>query len=196
MYANKKTTMSITSTIRKPWKSLVALVMIFTAQPTLAAERLVDSASFEFGTAPKVRLARFAVQADWDRRWLAASGHHLSGYWDVSAAYWRGTAYKNLPNARQHLGVLGFTPVFRYGRDDKLGWYAEGGIGVHLMSEKYDNNDDRLSTAFQFGDHIGIGYVSVNRWDLGLQVQHFSNGGIKKPNSGVNFLVASAKYRF
>lgn len=192
-----KTIMSFTSKIRKP---LVTLAMIFTVQPTLAAERLVerlvDSASFDFGTGSKIRMARFAVQADWDRRWFASNGRHLSGYWEASAAYWRGTAYKNQPHAHQHIGVLGFTPVFRYRRDDKLGWYAEGGVGVHLMSETYNNNDDRLSTAFQFGDHVGIGYVTANRWDLGLKLQHFSNGSIKKPNSGVNFLVASVKYRF
>lgn len=172
---------------------------ILAASPAFAFDAgLVDSAAFEFGSGAKVRLARVSVQSDWDPdwRWLASNGRHLSGYWDVSAAYWRGTAHRNVPGDRQHIGVIGFTPVFRYGRDDKLGWYVEGGIGANLFSELYNNDDNRLSTAFQFGDHVGIGYVTQNKWDIGLKVQHYSNASIKRPNSGVNFAILSARYSF
>ena len=172
---------------------------ILTATPAFAFQNgLIDSASFEYGSGAKVRLARVAVQSDWNPewRWLASNGRHLSGYWDVSAAYWRGSAYRGVPGARQHIGVIGFTPVFRYGRDDKLGWYVEGGIGANLLSELYDNYDNKLSTAFQFGDHVGIGYVTRNKWDLGLKFQHYSNASIKRPNSGVNFAILSARYDF
>ena len=156
----------------------------------------VDSASFEFGSGPEVRMARLAVQKNWGARWLASNGRHLSGYWDLSAAYWRGTAYRNVPGQHQNLFVVGITPVVRYQRDDKLGWYVEGGIGANLFSELYNNDDKQLSTAFQFGDHIGVGYVTQSKWDLGLKFQHYSNASIKRPNSGANFLVASASYRF
>ena len=156
----------------------------------------LDSASFEFGTGKKVRLVRVAVQSDWDARWFASNGRHVGGYWDVSAAYWRGTAYRNVPGQRQTIGVVGITPVFRYQRDEKLGWYVEGGIGANLFSELYNNDDNRLSTAFQFGDHLGVGYVTDNKWDLGLKIQHYSNASIKRPNSGVNFIIASARYSF
>jgi len=63
-----------------------------------------------------------------------------------------------------------------------------------LLSELYDNNDRKLSTAFQFGDHVGIGYVFQNNLDLGLKVQHFSNGSIKQPNQGINFGVVRVSY--
>lgn len=92
--------------------------------------------------------------------------------------------------------MVGITPVFRYQRDEKLGWYVEGGIGANLFSELYNNDDNRLSTAFQFGDHLGVGYVTDNKWDLGLRIQHYSNASIKRPNSGVNFIIASARYSF
>lgn len=156
----------------------------------------VDSASFEFGSGDKVRMGRLAVQKNWDSRWLASNGRHLGGYWDLSAAYWRGTAYRNVPGQHQNLAVIGITPVLRYQRDDKLGWYVEGGIGANLFSELYDNSDNQLSTAFQFGDHLGIGYVTPTKWDLGLKIQHYSNASIKRPNDGVNFLVLSARYQF
>jgi hypothetical protein len=177
-------------------KAVAVIAAFFVTQSSVAQDTLFDSASFEFGTGSKIRMARVGVQSDWDKRWLASNGRHLSGYWDATLAYWRGTMRNGVPGARQHIGVIGLTPVFRYQRDDKLGWYVEGGIGAHLMSETYNNNNDRLSTAFQFGDHIGIGYVTPNKWDLAVKVQHFSNGSIKKPNSGVDFLVVKASRRF
>ncbi|MGX4644385.1 acyloxyacyl hydrolase [Massilia sp. SYSU DXS3249] len=167
--------------------------------PAFAADNgLVDSASFDYGSGAKVRMVRVGLQKNWDPswRWLASNGRHLSGYWDVSAAYWRGSAYRGVRGQRQNIGVIGFTPVVRYQRDDKLGWYVEGGIGANLLSELYDNYDNKLSTAFQFGDHVGIGYVTQNKWDLGLRFQHYSNASIKRPNSGVNFVIASARYNF
>ena len=53
-----------------------------------------------------------------------------------------------------------------------------------------------MSTAFEFADHIGVGYVFNNNFDLGLRLQHYSNAGIKKPNSGENFVVLRGAYRF
>jgi hypothetical protein len=97
---------------------------------------------------------------------------------------------------RQNLVDIGLTPVFRYRRDDRRGLYGEVGIGIHHLSGHYDNGGEQLSTRFQFGDHLGAGYVFDNGLDLGLKVQHFSNGGVKEPNSGVNFLVLKAGFRF
>jgi hypothetical protein len=177
--------------------TLAGLAIALLAGRASAADNgWIDSASVEFGSGSKVRIGRLAVQKNWDAQWFASNGRHLSGYWDLSAAYWRGTAYRNVDGQHQNLAVVGITPVLRYQRDDKLGWYAEGGIGANLFSELYNNSDNRLSTAFQFGDHIGIGYVTANKWDLGLKFQHYSNAGIKRPNSGVNLLVASARYQF
>lgn len=177
-------------------KSVAALAALLVMQTGFAADGLVDSASLEVGTGAKVQMLRFGVQSDWNKNWLASNGHHLSGYWDATIAQWRGNAYLNVPGQHQNLTVVGITPVFRYERDDKKGFYAEGGIGANLFSHLYRNDDKRLSTAYEFGDHIGIGYVLDNNWELGAKIQHYSNGGIKHPNSGVNWLVMKASYRF
>jgi lipid A 3-O-deacylase len=176
--------------------TVAALAALLVAQAGFAADGLVDSASFEYGGGDNVKMVRFGVQSDWDQRWFASNGRHLSGYWDATIAQWRGDAHRGVPGQHQDITNIGFTPVFRYQRDDKLGWYVEGGIGLNLLSRVYDNGNDRLSTAFQFGDHLGIGYVLDKKWDIGLKYQHFSNGGIKKPNSGVDFILAKASYRF
>ena len=53
-----------------------------------------------------------------------------------------------------------------------------------------------FSTKFQFGDHIGVGarFGAANRHDLGLRLQHVSNGGIKNPNPGINLLLLRYQY--
>lgn len=178
-------------------KILVAAAAILAAQSGFAADdKLIDSAYGEFGTGSKIRMVRAGVTSDWSQQWFKSNGTHLSGYWDASFGAWRGTQANNIPGKHQNLVDIGFTPVFRYQADSKKGFYVEGGIGVHLLSETYNNNDDGLSTAFQFGDHVGVGYVFANKWEVSTKLQHFSNGGIKKPNSGVDYIVVKAAYHF
>ena len=156
----------------------------------------VDSISIEAGSSNHVNLARVAAQWDWSQRWFSSNGNHISGYWDLSLSQWRGNKYQNISGQHQNITDFGFTPVFRWQQDNKKGLYAEAGIGVHVLSHLYNNADKRLSTAFQFGDHVGIGYVFSNNLDLSLRFEHFSNAGIKQPNTGVNFGVVRASYRF
>lgn len=176
--------------------SFAALTAAMVSSPATAADAMFDTASLELGTTSKARIVRLGVQSPWEKKWFASNGTHLSGYWDVSLAQWRMTAHRNIPGEKQHITNLGVTPVFRFQADDKLGWYAEGGIGLNLLSKRYNNDGRELSTHLQFGDHIGTGYVFANRWDVGMKIQHFSNGGFKKPNGGVDFLIVRAARPF
>lgn len=177
------------------WKPVLALSALLALQPVFAGD-LVDSAAVEVGAGAKVQMIRLSAQKNWQRSWFESNGTHLSGYWDANLAQWRGNAFQNVPGQHQNITVVNLTPVFRFERSDKLGWYGEGGIGVSLLSERYDNDDNRLSTHFQFGDHIGAGYVFANQWELGAKIQHYSNGGYKKPNSGVNWFVLKLARHF
>lgn len=169
-------------------KIVAAAAALFVSQASMA-QNWLDSASLEGGFGDQVFMVRAAVQKDWNVRWLQSNGHHLGGYWDANLAFWRGTNYKNIDGRNQNLWVVGITPVFRYQADNKLGLYGEAGIGASLFSELYDNASNRLSTAYEFADHIGVGYVLDNKWDVSARIQHYSNGGIKHPNSGVNWVV-------
>lgn len=162
-----------------------------------SAAHAADSYSLELAAGKHhTQLARVAAQWNWDKKWFDSNGTHLSGYWDASLAMWQGNRYKGVDGAKQRFADIGFTPVFRFERSSKKGPYVEAGIGLHLFSELYDNDGRRLATAFQFGDHIGAGYVFSNGLDLGLKLQHFSNGGIKTPNGGADFAVLRAAYAF
>lgn len=166
--------------------SLAVLTMLM---PRDAAAATVDGISLEAGGGAKVQMLRVAAQKNWTRKYFQSNGTHIGAYWDFSLAQWRGNAYKDVDGQHQNITNIGVTPVFRFQSDSLKGWYVEGGIGFHLLSERYDNDSNFLSTNYQFGDHIGIGYVFDNKWELGMKLQHFSNGGFKKPNSGVNFLM-------
>jgi hypothetical protein len=82
--------------------------------------------------------------------------------------------------------------VFRLQRE---AIYVEGAIGFHLVSTRI-SAARVFSTAFQFGDHLGAGmrFGPGRRYDLGMRVQHLSNGGVRSPNPGINFVLVRLQY--
>lgn len=45
----------------------------------------------------------------------------------------------------------------------------------------------KVTGRIAFGHHIGIGHATRAGVDVGLLFRHFSNRGIKQPDSGVDF---------
>jgi hypothetical protein len=177
-------------------KMIAAAAALLATQIAFADDKLIDSVSVDVGAGENVQMIRLNATKDWDARWFQSNGTHLSGYWEASTGVWRENRYMNREGDEHKLWDIGFTPVFRFENDNKKGIYYEGGIGVHMLSKLYNNSDNRLSTHFQFGDHIAMGYVFDNKWEAAVKLQHFSNGGYKKPNSGVNFLELKVAYHF
>lgn len=155
----------------------------------------VDGASLEFGTGNSTQFARGSLQWNFQRAIYESDRIAIKGYWDLSLAQWRGNRYQNRPGEHQNLTEIGITPMFRIQQPGSK-FYGEAGIGAHLLSELYDNNNRKLSTALEFGSQLGIGYNISPRADVGLSIQHYSNGGIKHPNSGVNFVSLKVSYSF
>ncbi|MGQ0545918.1 MAG: acyloxyacyl hydrolase [Betaproteobacteria bacterium] len=162
----------------------VSAILLCSARPALA----VDGISGELGYRDDVRLWRAGLQWKWQRRWLRGGDWELGGYWDLSAGGWR--------NGRDTIYDLGFTPVFRLERTTPGSAYLEAAIGFHLLSDLRINDDRVFSTSFQFGDHIGIGrrFGPRDRYDLSVRLQHLSNGGIRKPNPGIDFVQLRFQY--
>lgn len=62
------------------------------------------------------------------------------------------------------------------------------GIGVHALSHTKINTERKMSTAFQFGEFVGVSVpLEDSHYDLGIRLQHVSNGGIKHPNDGITY---------
>ena len=68
-------------------------------------------------------------------------------------------------------------------------WFVEAAIGVAAMWPIYENGNTRFSTAFNFADHVALGWLldTRGRHEISLRYEHFSNGGIRQPNPGENF---------
>lgn len=141
-------------------------------------------------------MLRLGAQWKWERQWLRSSSAHVGGYWNATISHWRGSRFQNTAGRTQSISSIGITPVFRWQDNTGKGLYAEAGIGLRLLSALYDNAGKRLSTRLQFGDHLALGYVFQNSIDVGLKLEHVSNGGLKKPNDGVNFALIRLTYSF
>jgi lipid A 3-O-deacylase len=173
----------------------IALTLTALAAFSTAPAYAIDGVGFEIGSGDSVDMGRVSVQWDWNRRLLQFSDWHLGGYWDLALGYWnRGSVG---PGQHEDLFDIGFTPVFRLQPNGLVGPFVEAAIGFHLLSHT-SIGDKRLSTAFQFGDHIGVGYRfgAKSHYELSYRFQHLSNAGIKHPNPGINFHQVRLQYHF
>ena len=163
-----------------------AAVLFFLACPFLVPDaQALDGVSVQAGRGEdRTYLLRFAVTDQWRERGPAPSGWTLAGYWEFAAGVWH--------NADESTRELAATPVFRF---ERQGIYVEGAIGFHLVSTHISAHR-RFSTSFQFGDHLGAGvrFGPGRRYDLGVRVQHLSNGGLASPNPGINFVLMRLHY--
>jgi hypothetical protein len=118
-------------------------------------------------------------------------GSALNGDWSTSAELFVSGWSARSAGERESFIQLGLLPVLRYrfdrGRSD---WFAEGGIGLSYLNELYRRDDQAFSTRFNFHDILGVGrsFGAHRAHELALRLVHVSNGGIKKPNPGENFI--------
>ena len=173
----------------------VAAAIAIGASLASGAAAAIDGVAVEVGRGDGMDMARIAVQSGWQKQWLRGGEWHLGGYWDLGVGQWHQrhtTAGRNAD-----ITEIGLTPVFRVERNDRRGLYGEAGIGLHLLS-RTSIGDKRLSTAFQFGDHVGVGYRfgAKGAYDVAYRFQHLSNGAIKHPNNGINFSQIRLQYHF
>jgi len=156
--------------------------------------RAIDGVAVEIGNGDSTDMARIAIQYDWKQRWFQGANWHLGGYWDLGLGQWHRSA---AANQNADITEIGVTPVFRVQQNSLRGPYGELAIGAHFLSNT-SIGDKHFSTSFQFGDHLGVGYRfgAKGAYDLSYRYQHLSNGGIKRPNSGMNFSQIRLQYHF
>ena len=145
--------------------------------------RAVDAVGVETGIGDDhTHLLRVSIIDRWRKRQKErAELWRLAGYWDFSAALW--------DNTEESTADVGITPVFRVERN---ALYVEGAVGVHFVQARISAHRS-FSTALQFGTHVGAG-VHLGKYDLGVRIQHLSNGSLKQPNPGINFVLVRLQY--
>jgi hypothetical protein len=104
-------------------------------------------------------------------------------YLQLGAGVWR---VPDLTGPTRRVDVS-ITPVWRY---QGAAGYLEGGFGAYVLSKTVNNDTTALPTSFQFSSHLGTGLALKNA-SVGVAFQHLSNAGIKQPNGGINFYLAT-----
>ena len=164
-----------------PMKRLLLAALLCLPCAALA----LDSVAVEAGRGTgRTNMLRGSLQWRGHDKWFEHSSWHVEHYMDLAVGGWN--------NGHHTVYDLGVTPVFRFQRAS--GSYFEAAIGFHAVSELDFDGSRETSTHFQFGDHIGAGIVR-GRYDYGVRLQHLSNGGIRNPNPGINFLILRVQYR-
>jgi lipid A 3-O-deacylase len=167
-------------------------------QPSARAQELAASATPEprrifidgARAASDVGLASVGVQWPWAWR-RDFLGGELTGHWDTHIAHWRVPPGTAVPGGRRHWTQLAVVPTLRWRFDGgRSAWFMEGGIGLSALDGHYATRHKAFSTRFNFADHQGVGFNFGGRrqHELMLIVRHISNGGIRKPNPGEDFV--------
>jgi hypothetical protein len=119
-----------------------------------------------------------------------------SGYSEIAVGRWVSHDEAGSTHSTTQIGI---TPVLRLQTGAGSGlWFVELGVGANVITPLYRTSSKRFSTAFNFGDHFGVGrqFGPDRKQEIALRLQHFSNGSIKAPNPGENFLQLRYSGRF
>lgn len=178
--------------IRHHASAALGLGMLLTMAATpLAAEDLYQSSSvgFRLGVGDHYQRAEVAWESPsvWNYRFDGGSRLDLVG--ELGVAYWHADGSRSPGSAWQFSAI----PFLRWTWSDR--YYIEAGIGATAFS-RTTFADKNISTAFQFGDHIGIGMHVTDNSRLSLRYSHFSNAGIKRPNPGLDILQLTYSYQY
>jgi lipid A 3-O-deacylase len=144
--------------------------------------------SAEVGSGGNTQMWRVGAQRNWRRKLPINGAWQVGAYWDFAFGVWYG---RSISGEDETLVDVGVTPVFQLEQKNLshiVSPYIEAAVGFHLLSKKHISNR-RLGEAFQFGDHVGVGFRFGNRgrYDLSYRLQHLSNGGLSRRNRGINF---------
>lgn len=148
-------------------------------------DRWVDAFFAQRGTGEEVEAFTIGVLRNLPVSWL---GERAKLYGELSLSRWE--ARPHSPTDTGTLVQLGLKPVLRYVLiRGSVPTFAEFGIGLTVTSEVYRKSERKFSSAFNFGDHLAIGWAFGARreHEVVLRIEHFSNGNIRMPNPGENF---------
>jgi lipid A 3-O-deacylase len=173
--------------------AILALALFAMAGNSNAGERV----SIEAGVGNFVDVIGIGIASEEWKRWSVGQDWSLSLHGLGRISFWRGRAEHS---ENEHLVDLGAAPVLRLEGSSARAFtpYLEASIGLNLLSQTRINESRHFSTAFQFGEFLGVGatFGANQRYDVALRVEHVSNGGIKDPNDGLTYGALVFQYKF
>jgi len=137
---------------------------------------------------------RFSGEKDWHHAYRLAE-------WGISAV--------GIPVLNEQIGSAYALFPYYYlplTKGQKVKLNLKLGAGLGLLSERFDRIDNhkniaiatQLNVALQLGFDLSVRLHHRLDWNTGVFITHFSNGAVRMPNLGLNFMTASSglAYRF
>lgn len=188
--------------------SRVAIVLLLSASTFVKAQPVVTTpveSTTTVHVAPNVASTEglgLSIGVNTDYRRLALTyetphfwEHRLPAGWgslrlsaEFGAAYWKARHVST-----ESMGQLTAALMMKWWTTDRF--YIELGSGPTLLS-KSEFANRRLSTHFQFGSNLGLGFLLNKRHRIGVRYSHYSNANIKKPNQGLDVLSLVYDFQF
>ncbi len=139
-----------------------------------------------------VRNATFGVTHGYRPDWLSEDSR-WSFYGEAAVGEW--FIHRDDESKRLNFTQINLTPVVRFG-DKRV--FVEAGIGLAVIVPRFEDDGRRFGSKFNFDDHVAIGtrFGAARENELAVRLEHFSNGGIRNPNPGQNFVSLRFARRF
>jgi len=142
------------------------------------------------GRGSTVDIARLGLQKDFQSVIYSNDTFNIKGFHELGLNYWNGN--------NRNISAISYSPVFlldfnKFATKDYKP-YVDFGIGIAFLSDTLIDNKN-MSSSFQFEDRLSIG-ITRDNIDMYVRYMHYSNGGIKKPNDGINMGLVGINYRF
>lgn len=166
---------------------LCLILMMFYQLPSYALSGF--SIAQGHGEPNNLRGGRASLVWNWHRSWLKDKPVNITGFWDVSVAYW--STDGNSQGLYKGITTFAAAPVFRLIPSPRYNWpitpFLELGVGVAMHTN--DRLGKRnLGSNFAFQDLLGFGFALGRKRDLLISYHylHYSNANIWRPNQGVD----------
>jgi len=176
---------------------LLAGALLASTGPAFAVDLKPDGAIVHgaFGK-DGTHMAGVGLVWDWDFERLRRKAA-LTAHTELLLNRWQ---YDAVGGGKDQLTQWVLLPVLRMRLDrGESPWFIELGIGASWMDRSYETPRKRFGTRWNFHDVLGVGHTlggPGGRHELGVRLIHTSNGGLKDPNPGENFLQLRYVHRF
>lgn len=135
------------------------------------------------------RTASATLGLSWAWAWkYSLLGAEVSGLTEAYISHWNAPS---VDGGRRGFVQVGVVPVLRLRPGEGASpWFAEAGIGLSTMDRHFETTTKKFSMAFNFVDVVGIGrsFGAARSQEIGIRLQHVSNGSLRPPNPGQNFV--------
>ncbi len=170
--------------------AIAGAVMVLAVSDVYASETSAGGISLRAGVGDHYQRIELAWESRslWSYQFSGGYGH-LDLVGELGVAHWKADGSRSPSNAWQFSAI----PFLRWSLNER--YYIEAGVGPTVFT-RTRFADKNISTAFQFGDHIGVGAYLSDSSRLGLRFSHFSNASIKKPNPGLDVLQLTYTYQY